>query len=70
MLSVDVCDDLDQIVAKHDLAYLQAKSVTDKWKADAKLMWRHPQTKTEKLVRALMEYKRHKYGAHNPVEVK
>ena len=38
-------------------------------------MWRldqieRPQTKTEKLVRALMEYKRHKYGAHNPVEVK
>ena len=61
MSSADVFDDLDQIVAEHDLAYLNAKSVTDYWKADAKLIWRldqiqRPKTKTEKMVRALMEY--------------
>ena len=63
MSSVDVYDDLDQIVAEHDLAYLHAKSVTDYWKADAKLIWRldqieRPKTKTEQLVYWLMNAKR------------
>ena len=53
-------------------AYFHAKSVTDYWKADAKLIWRldqiqRPKTPAEKLVRALMECKRHKYGAHHSV---
>ena len=38
MSSADACSRLDQIVAQHDLDYTNAKSVTDYWKADAKLM--------------------------------
>jgi len=67
MSSVDARNRLDQIVAEHDLDYANAKCVTDYWKADAKLMFAidilpEPKTIAEKLVCALMEAKRHKYG--------
>ena len=71
MSSADVFDDLDKIVAEHDLAYQKASSVRDYWKADAKMIWRidqlqRPKTKTEKLVRLLMEHKRYKLSEHYP----
>ena len=63
MSSADACSRLDQIVAQHDLDYMNPKSVTDYWKADAKLMHAidnlpEPKTKTEQLVRWLMDAKR------------
>ena len=63
MSSADACSRLDQIVAQRDLDYTNAKSVTDYWNADAKLMhaidnFPEPKTKTEQLVRWLRDAKR------------
>ena len=65
MSSADAYSRLDQIVAQHEVDYANAKSVRDYWKADAKLIYAidilpEPKTKTEQLVRWLMDAKRHK----------
>ena len=66
MSSADAYSRLDQIVAQHEVDYTNAKSVRDYWKADAKLVYAidilpEPKTTTEKLVRMLMEAKRHQF---------